>query len=365
VSGVEDGLQAVGDAMRVDLLTPDRDPEYTAFLDRLGSECPGVLGYHYPFNRDMLQEIGMGTALYFGAWSRGELVGVLPGFLRRSRSGAAYCSLPFFGPNAGVICNPHAGTAEESIHAALLGALLDHLSGVRDLLTAAFYTPFLFSRFDLYDRMMSDAVVVERETLYLFLPEAPSNGRSRRLFAAEPRPGVEVRTRVTPERVAEFYDVYLENCVASGIPIKPRRAVEAVMTHGSEAGRVRCYFAYHAGRMIAGLVAMWGPSTASYYIPCTRPDMRPLQPGTALAGRAVRDAAASGLRFWNWEGSPSRDSGVYRFKAKWGSTESAYRIYVRPYVPEEVFRTMGADRLAAEFPNVYVYPHARLLQPVG
>jgi hypothetical protein len=176
---------------------------------------------------------------------------------------------------------------------------------------------------------------------------------------------VEIRTCVTPQRVAEFYDVYLANCHASGIPIKPRHAVEAVMTRGCEAGRVRCYFAYHRGEMIAGLVAMWGPSTASYYIPCTRPDMRPLQPGTALAGRAVRDAAASGLRFWNWEGSPSRDSGVYRFKAKWGSTESAYRIYVRPYVPEEVFRTMGADRLAAEFPNVYVYPHARLLQPVG
>ena len=79
----------------------------------------------------------------------------------------------------------------------------------------------------------------------------------------------------------------------------------------------------------------------------------------------MRDAATAGLRFWNWEGSPSRDSGVYRFKAKWGSSASPYRIYVRPYVPEEVFRTLGADRLRAEFPNVYVYPHARLLQPVG
>jgi hypothetical protein len=351
--------------MRVDLLTADRDAEYTAFLDRLGAEYPGVLGYHYPFNRDMLQDIGMGTPLYFGAWSRGDLVGVLPGFIRRSRAGAAYCSLPFFGPNAGVICDPHAPAAEESIHAALLGAVMDHLSGVRDLLTASFYTPFLFRRFDVYDRVIADGVVVERQTLYLFLPDAPSNPRSRRLFAAEPRAGVEIRSRVTPERVAEFYDVYLENCEASGIPIKPRRAVESVMTHGTEAGRVRCYFAYHAGRMIAGLVTMWGPSTASYYIPCTRPEMRPLQPGTALAGRAVCDAAAAGLRFWNWEGSPSRESGVYRFKAKWGSIQSPYRIYVRPYVPEEVFRTMGADRLTAEFPNVYVYPHARLLQPVA
>jgi hypothetical protein len=349
--------------MRVDLLTAEHNSEYTHFLDRLGAVYPGVLGYHYPFYREMLREIGMGEALYFGAWSGGELVGVLPGFLRRSRTGAAYCSLPFFGPNAGVICEPHG--QEEAIHHALFGAVIDHLSGVRDLLTGSFYTPFLFDRFQLYDRVMPKAVVVERTTLYLFLPEAASNSHSRRLLAAEPRPGVEIRTCVTPQRVAEFYDVYLANCAASGIPIKPRRAVQAVMTRGTEAGRVRCYFAYRGGEMIAGLVAMWGPSTASYYIPCTRPDMRPLQPGTALAGRAVRDAALAGLRFWNWEGSPSRESGVFRFKAKWGSLESLYRIYVRPYVPEEVFREIGADRLVAEFPNVYVYPHARLLQPVG
>ena len=349
--------------MRVDLLTPRHDSEYTAFLDGLGAVHPAVLGYHYPFNREMLGEVEMGEALYLGAWSGGELVGVMPGFLRRSRAGAAYCSLPFFGPNAGVICEPHG--MEGAIHAALLGALGELLSGVRGLLTASFYTPFLFDRFELYERVMPEALVVERATQYLFLPEARSDARSRRLLATEPRPGVEIRTCVTPERVAEFYDVYLANCHASGIPVKPRRAVEAVMTRGTEAGRVRCYFAYHDGAMIAGLVAMWGPSTASYYIPCTRPAMRPLQPGTALAGRAVRDAALAGLRFWNWEGSPSRESGVFRFKAKWGSLESRYRIYVRPYVPEEVFREIGADRLAAEFPNVYVYPHARLLQPVG
>jgi hypothetical protein len=349
--------------MRVDLLTPRHDSEYTEFLDRLGAVHPAVLGYHYPFNRQMLGDIGMGEATYFGAWSAGDLIGVIPGFLRRSRSGAAYCSMPFFGPNAGVICEPHG--MEDAIHAALFRAVWEQLSGVGDLLTASFYTPFLRDRFELYDRAMPDAVVVDRTTLYLFLPDAPSDARSRRLLATEPRPGVEIRTCVTPQRVAEFYDVYLANCAASGIPIKPRRAVEAVMTRGTEAGRVRCYFAYHAGEMIAGLVTMWGPSTASYYIPCTRPDMRPLQPGTALAGRAVRDAALAGLRFWNWEGSPSRESGVYRFKAKWGSLESLYRIYVRPYVPEEVFREIGADRLVAEFPNLHVYPHARLLQTVG
>jgi hypothetical protein len=344
--------------MRVQFLTPAHDREYTEFLDRLGSVYPGVLAYHYPFYRDMLREAGMGQPLYLGAWLGGELIGALPGFLRSSATGSAFCSLPFFGPNAGVICDPH--RAAEAVHGALLGALSEHLAGIGDLLTASFYTPFLFDRFDLYDQAVPDALVVDRTTLYLYLPDVPCDARSRRLRAAEPRRGVEIRTGVTPERIGEFYEVYRQNCVASEIPMKSRRAVERVMTEGCAAGRARCYFAYHAGEMIGGLVMLWGPSTASYYIPCTRPDMRPLQPGTALAGRAVRDAAAAGLRFWNWEGSPSRESGVFRFKAKWGSSESGYRIYVRPYAPAELFRSMGIDRLASEFPYVYVYPRELL-----
>jgi hypothetical protein len=349
--------------MRVGQLTAADDREYIDFLDRLGAVYPGVLAYHYPFYRNTLREIGMGEPMYTGAWSGGELVGVIPGFLRQSPTGSAFCSLPFFGPNAGVICDPHGDV--EAVHRSLLGAVSDQLSDVADLLTASFYTPFLFDRFELYDREVTDALVVERTTLYLYLPDVPSNSKSRRLLAAEPRPGVEIHTGVTPERIGEFYEVYRQNCVASEIPMKPPRAIERVMTEGCAAGRARCYFAYHAGEMIAGLVTLWGPSTASYYIPCTRPDMRPLQPGTALAGRALREAMEARLQYWNWEGSPSRESGVFRFKAKWGSVESGYRIYVRPFAPPEVLRSIGVERLASEFPFVYVYPRELLAGAAG
>jgi hypothetical protein len=230
-------------------------------------------------------------------------------------------------------------------------------------LTASFYTPFLFDRYELYEQVLPGALVVERFTQHLYLPDLLTDPHGRRLLATEAR-GVEIRTSLTPERIAALYEVYRANCVAAEIPLKPLRAVEQVMTAGREAGRARCYFAYHGGELIGGLVVLWGPSTVSYWLPCTRPDMRRFQSGTALAAQAMRDALAGGLRFWNWEGSPSRDSGVYRFKAKWGSVESGYRIYVRSFASPEMFRRIGADRLAGDFPNFYVYPF-QLLSPAA
>src|SRR4051812_34188191 len=113
------------DALKVTLLEKTTDAVYAAFLDRLSGKNPAVLGYHYPFYRDMLVSAGIGEPLYYGAWAGPELVGVLPGFIKKSPAGLAYCSLPFFGPNAGVLCA--GGDAESEIHRELLTTVLRYL----------------------------------------------------------------------------------------------------------------------------------------------------------------------------------------------------------------------------------------------
>lgn len=161
--------------MRVELLNESHDPEYIAFLDRLGQTSPSVLGYYYPFYRDMLTSIGVGTPLYWGAWQGGELVGILPGFTRRADPGISYCSLPYFGPNAGVLCA--ADEMERPVHSALIAAVLDYMHSQRDPLTASFYTPFYFDRYQCYDVLLPEAIIVPKSTLFLFLPDAMWDGR--------------------------------------------------------------------------------------------------------------------------------------------------------------------------------------------
>ena len=112
--------------------------------------------------------------------------------------------------------------------------------------------------------------------------------------------------------------------------------------------------------MIGGLLIIHSPLTVSYYIPCTRTSARTLQPGALLINRASLDAQAHGIRYWNWEGSPSREDGVYRFKEKWGSVEGAYRIYVKAFRSLEIFRQLGKEHLARQFPFYFVYPFDRL-----
>jgi len=344
-------------AIRVEPLTSADDPELTDFLTKVGTATPSVLGYHYPFYRDMLIEVGVGQPLYLAARADGELVGFLPAFAKECGAGCVYSSLPYFGPNAGVICGDEKLRAE--IHARLLQTLLEYASRPTSL-SCSVYTPFLFNNFELYNEAIPGAIVIDRFTQYTDLRTAAWSKNIAYDLRRAKQLGVEVSTTISPERVAGFYEIYEQNCSDYGIPPKSRRCVDYLLREELLGLHTNIYFAFHQEKMIGGLLMIWSPRTASYYLPCTRAGARNLQPGTLLIDQAVQDARERGIEIWNWESSPSRESGVYRFKKRWDSAEGMYRIYLQTFRDEGTFRELGSEGIVKNFPFYFVYPFADL-----
>jgi GNAT superfamily N-acetyltransferase len=338
----------------VELASGD-DAELSRFLDSLGQRSGSVLGYHHPFYRDMLEHIGVGRPLYLGARISGRLIGYLPAFVKRTPDGSALCSLPFFGPNAGVLCAPE-DAAE--VHTALLQRLL-RVGAQLNGLSCSVYTPFLFQDFAFYDAAFADATVVTRSTQYLDLSSIQWSKEIQYDLRKAHRSSIQVSTETTRERLVEFYDIYRQNCEDNGIPPKPWECIEFLADEKLQGKYAQFYFAILDHQLISGLLVLSSPTTASYYVPCTLKDHRSHQPGTLLIARAIEDARARGLKYWNWESSANR-SGVLHFKKKWGSIEQEYRIYVKALPPEERLRQLGRERIAAMFPYFFVTPFDKL-----
>lgn len=339
------------------LLTGADDGELTAFLDELGMTGGfPVLAYHYPFYRDLLSGLGVGEPLTLTLRRDGRLVAVLPAILKRAPEGSVLASLPFFGPNGGVICaEAEAGAAVP----ALLGAARDVLAAEPNPLTMVVYTPLFGRDAALYAEALGDGEVVERFTQLTALDGRPWSKGLRYDIRRAASLGVTVDETVDEARLAEFYALYRQNCADAGIPLKPFSVLETLARSPREA---RFLFAYHDGRMVAGLLNLWGPQVVSYYMPCTLADARALQPGSLLIDRAAADARAAGRRWWNWEGSPDRDCGVYRFKQRWNAEENAFRIHIVPLCPLDRLAGLGRAGLAAAFPWFFVYPFDYLPQ---
>jgi hypothetical protein len=340
----------------VEGLHRDQDDELIAFLDELSADSASVLGYHYPFYRNMLTTIEMGEPIYLGARREGKLIGYLPAFMKNSAAGVVVGSLPYFGPNAGVLCG---NERPEEVHSALLEELAQRARAM-NAISCAIYTPFQFRDLELYENALPGWEVVEKFTQYQRLDQSvPGKGIRYDLRKAE-RLGVTVSSNVTAGRMATFYSIYEQNCHEFGIPLKPQTAVDWLSRAELDAKHVRLYFAFHEGRMIGGLMMIWSAKVASYYIPCSLTEVRILQPSTVLIGAAMAEAREQGIEFWNWESSPGRNSGVYQFKKKWGAVESEYRIYIQTFAGRDRLRELGRAGIAREFPYYFVWPFDRL-----
>lgn len=329
-----------------------------AFLDELGEREPlAVLAYHYPFYRDMLVAIDVGVPASLGAWRDGCLKAVLPAFRRTAAAGSVLCSLPFFGPNGGVLCA--AGEAGWAVPA-LIRAAVAMLDELPDPLALTICGPLEDRNGAETVAAMEDRITVERFSQVTTLDGTPWSKSLRYDIRRAESLGVTVVEEADPDHLREFFRLYETNCAEAGIPLKPFAALEALARHAHPEGPVRLYFAMHDDRMVAGLMVLWGPRCVSYYMPCTLAEARALQPGALLIDRAVADARTNGKTFWNWESSPSREGGVYRFKQRWNACEKSYCIRILARRPPARFVELGRLGLSQAFPGYFVYPFDRL-----
>jgi hypothetical protein len=347
--------------IEIEELNADHDAEVEMFLDHLSLETPAVLAYHYPFYREILTALDVGRPLYLGARLKSELVGLLPALVRETEVGMAICSLPFFGPNAGVLCAP--GRLSSIIHFELISHLLMRARAAKAI-SCAVYTPLLSTDFSKYDEFLPDAVV-DRFTQVNEIGNAQWNGFIRNRLRRAERLAVQVSTDHTPSRFDQFCSIYSQNCRDYGIPLKPRACLERLVAIDVLERHSRIYYAIQNNDVIGALLLLHSPAAVSYYVPCTRHDARNLQPGTLLVDRAFQDMRALGVRIWNWESSPSRDSGVYDYKRKWGAVENGYRIYVWCCRGKDYLRCVGTDQLVQNFPYFFIFPFDRLRTPAA
>lgn len=339
-------------------LTPGDDQNYSDFLDRLSADNPAVLGYHYPFYRDAMLLINIGTPKYAGFFDAGILRGVLPGFQTRADVGSVYCSLPFFGPNGGVLCEDNACT--EIIHSVLISFVLEEFSREKNPITASFYSSFLFERFSYYRINIAPLVVTYRSTQMMEIDERIWDSKIRYDIRRAQNAGITISEECNEMNIEMLYNIYFENCRDYGIPVKPKIVIDALANWKNATDHVCFYFALFEGRIIGGLIGVYSPSTLSYYLPCTKDSFRTLQPGTLLVDYAYQKARKKGIKYWNWESSPNIDSGVYKFKKKWGSTPVEYQIFTYRFADKSIIQKLGREGLLKEFPYYFVYPFQEL-----
>jgi hypothetical protein len=336
------------------------ETEYVRFLDRFAAAPGAALGYHYPFYLRFLAGSAYpssGLRFVSARDDRGALVGVVPAIHVRTARINAWLSLAYFGPNAGALV-PAGGTPEgASIVRALMAAA--H-SDARDLGCGSMtlYTP-LNAALDPYRAGLGGAdFEVERTSQYMPIPHdmSPWPRKVRYDVRRAKSLGLTVRPIEKEADLDLMWEIYRAHCESHAIPVKPRDHVRCLFRTAGPHGVFLA--AERDGELVAGLICFMGGGVLSFYLPCTRPDARSLQPGLLLLDRAVAIGRDAGCRLFNFEGSPGVDGAVFRFKARCGGEPVQYHALIkllRPGVLDE-YRALTPAGLAAEAPHAFLVP---------
>jgi CelD/BcsL family acetyltransferase involved in cellulose biosynthesis len=332
------------------LATADR-AEYAAFLDQIDE---ALIYYSLPF-RSLLEDLLACESEYWLARQGGQITGVLPLMWKDGPLGRVINSLPFYGSNGGVLAITAA--AEE-----MLVNKFSELASMPDVATATWICHPL--------RPLRNIAVphdLEDERIGQWTPldgdGAPErrlaqliDGSARRNVRKAEASGVKVF--VDNDRLDFLEQLHRANMAHIGGRPKPPAFFAKLPRHLAAGKDYRLYVAERSGSPVAALLLLYFHRTVEYYIPATAEAERGYQPTALLLWQALQDAAREGYRLWNWGGTWLTQTGVSRFKKKWGARDHPYRYFVK--VNSGRVLQSSAEDLSRSYPGLYVVPYAAL-----
>lgn len=325
-------------------------------IDQFVQAHPEATFYHSSRYHAFLLDLLGASCHSLVALRDGKVVGILPLMTLDGPCGVVANSLPFYGSYGGILAVEPAAATLLWEHAR------ERIEQLDVTVTTVVSNPFAAAiddgmpgkpmdyRLVQYTDISGGANHALKDTDWLHRIIDSSTRRNIRKAHSS---GVEVRT--APEAMAFLRQAHLEGMAAIGGRPKSDRFFALIDRHFRPDVDYKLYVASIGGEPVAALLLFLFREYAEYFVPATIEAAREAQPMAAILERAMAEAAAAGSRVWNWGGTWETQTGVYRFKRKWGAAERRYDYYVELRHPERL-HGQTPQSLIDGYGNFYVVP---------
>lgn len=338
--------------------------------DELFERCPDAFIQQSTWWAEVIAPLGPDTPIFLLALDGDTPVAGLPLYLYRHNLGNVLISVPQAGPLGGVFCAPEM-SAERAIacRLALLTEAVDRAQR-HDCLALSLLTDPFHDRREEYQSAVAADYTFENFTQWIdlrthFSPEgrvllADYNRRSNlsRNLAKARAAGLRVRLSEDPGEQEKLYQVHLKRHAELGANPLDQRLLQNIARILVPRGK-----AFFLLVEAESQLASWGVYVHHRNVL----DVLRLNMDSAFAAscpnflntdESLRIARSRGVIRYNWQSSPSRESGVYRYKQQWGSGESLYYYLTRLFCPPDRLAQLGVETLRGEYPLHFIIPYA-------
>jgi Acetyltransferase (GNAT) domain len=318
---------------------------------------------------EAIRDRGPDRPLFLLCERDGLPVAGLPLYLYRSPAGSVLTSVPQPGPMGGVFCRRGLAQAEEDRCYALLLARAVELAREHECLTLTVITNPFRPDLGYYERHLAPDYVLENFTQYvpvatavagerIVLPDALRRTNLRRNLDRAARAGFSVGPCASDEDLAAWYQVHAARHRELGARPLDEGLLRRILAVLGPRGRATLILVKHGSEIASGGLYVYHRAVFDAYILSMNGKFADAGPNFANTRASLVEASRGGASIYNWQSSPSRTGGVYRYKQQWGSVEAPYAFVTRRLCDPARLWDIGAEGAREHFAGHYVVPFA-------
>lgn len=297
--------------------------------------------------RDVIQGLGPDEPFFLLARDNGTPVGALPLYLYRGEFGNIMTSVPQPGPHGGIACAADY-TDNEQIYRALLDYAIKLSDEKHCCLLTVMTNPFMNDSIYYREFLLPD-YELENFTQYIYIPEyftdsgeppylnkgntGQINSRDRNDIRRNLNKAGDAKILIAESYNADDLDAWYEihkqrHKEIKAAPLR-RELFYSIFEKMVLTGRAKFLTAYHNKRIAGGCFTIFNDQITDLYMMSTDSELIEFGVNYALIDNLLRSSLNSSTTVFNWQSSPSRSSGVYEFKRRWGSREASYFFFTK------------------------------------
>lgn len=347
------------------LMTPARvelsglDGTLRARYDALFEQCPAAFVQQSSSWAEALAPLGDEPFLL--VYQEGESdVAALPLYLFRGAAGAVANSVPQAGPLGGVFCLPGLDAAARSrAYQALVERAVAVARAEGALSLTIISNPVDADADELASRLPADCIL-DNFTQITDLSGPIGSETVRRAAKKAQKAGWKIEPCGSEDDARVWYGVHASRQKSIGAKPLDETLIIRLWRGLSARGKCALLLARHGGKIGGGTLIVGHRDTWDLYMPATDEAAADQGAGHLAAESALAWAKDRGAKRLNWQSSPSRTSGVYEHKRRWGGREHGYAFLTRLFRPIEELRDLHDKGALAGYSGRFVAPFALL-----
>ncbi len=347
------------------------DAAWRERYDALFEQCPAAYLQQSSWWAEVIAPLGPDRPQFLLALIGDQAVAGFPLYLFSGPAGAVMTSVPQAGPLGGVFSRPELDEAartactRELIRAALEAAQREQclaMAVIMDPFQAedpAWQTDFAPDyRFGNFTQWIDLRTFFTPEGEVAFRDYNRRSNLSRNLAKAHAA-GLKVRIGIADAELDRLYEIHLKRHAELDATPLDRRLIDNIAKVLVPRGKAFFTVVESAdGRIASWAVHLHHHRVLDVLRLNLDSEFTEACPNFLNTDASLRHARALGITHYNWQSSPDRTSGVYRYKAQWSAVESSYRYLTRLFCPVSTLREIGLARLQREYPLHFIAPYA-------